>query len=110
METLKKVLDAATGIVDDLDSIEKSIGSIKAKIKKLADELGLNDEVKEEKAAKPEPKEDKIFTELRGLCSTKSKDGHTAEVRAILEKHGANRLSEIKAEEYEEVLKEVQAL
>ena len=68
METLKKVLEAATGIVDDLDSIEKSVGRIKEKIKKVADELGINDEVKAEKVeVKPEPKEDKIFTELRGL-------------------------------------------
>ena len=48
--------------------------------------------------------------QVRGVLAGKSRDGYTAEVRAIITGHGANRLSEIKPEDYEAVLKEAEEL
>ena len=48
--------------------------------------------------------------QVRGVLAGKSRDGYTAEVRAIITMHGANRLSEIKPEDYAAVLKEAEEL
>ena len=48
--------------------------------------------------------------QVRGVLAGKSRDGYTAEVRAIITRHGANRLSEIKPEDYAALLKEAEEL
>ena len=47
---------------------------------------------------------------VRGVLADKSRAGHTAEVRAIITKHGAEKLSEIDPADYEAVLKEAEDL
>ena len=44
------------------------------------------------------------------VCAEKSRAGFTAEVKAIITKHGADKLSAIKPEEYAAVLAEVEVL
>ena len=51
---------------------------------------------------KPEVKQE----EVRKVLAEMSKHGKTAEVKALLEKYGATKLSEVKAEDYAELLKE----
>lgn len=47
---------------------------------------------------------------VRGVLAEKSRSGHTAAVRAIIQKYGANRLSEISPEDYPAVLAEAEGL
>ena len=44
------------------------------------------------------------------VLAEKSRSGHTAEVRTLLQKHGADKLSEIDPAEYPALLAEVEAL
>ena len=44
------------------------------------------------------------------MCAEKSRAGFTAEVKAIITKHGADKLSAIKPEDYAAVLAEVEVL
>jgi len=48
--------------------------------------------------------------QVRGILADKSRNGFTAEVRSLLEKHGGNKLSEIDPAEYAAILKEAEAL
>ena len=48
--------------------------------------------------------------QVRALLAEKSRDGYTAEVRALLEKHGAARLSDIDPSEYPALLTEAEVL
>ena len=65
----------------------------------------------EEPAALPKKPETILsFTDLRAKLATKSREGFTADIKEILKRHGADKLSDIKEEEYETVLKEVEAL
>lgn len=48
--------------------------------------------------------------QLRTLLAEKSQDGFTAEVRALLEKHGAPRLSEIDPANYGALLADAEKL
>ena len=58
----------------------------------------------------PEPAKAVALEDVRAALAAKSRDGFTAEVRALLAKHGASRLSEVKQEEYAALLAEAEAL
>jgi len=59
----------------------------------------------------PVPKPKPITLEqVRAVLAEKSRDGHTAEVRALLEKHCAAKLSEINPAKYAALLAEAEAL
>lgn len=47
---------------------------------------------------------------VRAVLAEKSRAGHTAEVRTLLEKHGAAKLSEIDPSEYPALLAEAEVL
>lgn len=97
-------------------------------IRSLGDSLQIltdamaSDEPKEEpkkkskskSESKPEPlaeeKCDVTLETVRAVCAEKSRAGFTAEVKAIITKHGADKLSAIKPEEYAAVLAEVEVL
>lgn len=47
---------------------------------------------------------------VRAVLAEKSRDGHTAEIRVLLQKYGATKLSEIAQENYEALLKDAEGL
>ena len=57
----------------------------------------------------PAPKPIKL-EQVRAVLAEKSRNGNTAQVRALLEKHGAAKLSEIDPAEYAELLAEAEVL
>ena len=57
----------------------------------------------ESKATAPKPKA-LTFEEVRAVLAEKSRNGHTAKVRELLEKHGASKLSEIDPKKYAALL------
>lgn len=61
-------------------------------------------------AAPPEKKKPLALEDVRAILARKSREGFTAEVRELLKKHGASRLSEVKPEEYGGLLKEAEVL
>ena len=64
------------------------------------------------KLLKPEPEEKKLpkFEDVRGILAEKSREGFTKEIRELLEKHGASKLSQINPQDYPVLLQEVEAL
>jgi len=58
------------------------------------------------KEAKPQLK----LEDVRAVLAEKSCVGHTAEVRALLKKHGAEKLSEIDPAKYEALLKDAEVI
>lgn len=103
-----------------LDVIE-NVRSLGDSLQILADAMA-SDETKEElekkskskSESKPEPlaeeKCDVTLETVRAVCAEKSHAGFTAEVKAIITKHGADKLSAIKPEDYAAVLAEVEVL
>ena len=66
---------------------------------------------KEAKAAKQEPEEKPLtLEEVRAVLAEKSRSGHTDEVRELLARHGADKLSEIDPAEYAALLAEAEVL
>ena len=63
------------------------------------------------KAGQPEKKEKSLtLEEVRAVLAEKSRAGHTEEVRELLNKHGADKLSEIDPAEYAALLAEAEVL
>ncbi len=66
---------------------------------------------KDAKAARQEPEEKPLtLEEVRAVLAEKSRSGHTEEVRELLAKHGADKLSEIDPAEYAALLAEAEVL
>jgi uncharacterized protein YicC (UPF0701 family) len=70
-------------------------------------------EEQEPAKAEPQPKpEPKMLTlvEVRAVLADKSRDGHTEQIRTLLEKYGASKLSEIDPARYRDLLDEGRCL
>ena len=62
-----------------------------------------------EKPAQPKPKA-VTLEEVRAVLAEKSRNGHTAKVRELLEKHGAAKLSEVDPSKYAALLADAEVL
>lgn len=58
----------------------------------------------------PAPKKTLTFEEVRGVLATKSRKGHTAEIKAILTEFGVEKLSDVDPLKYEELLQKVEVM
>lgn len=89
----------------------------------LADELhkcgeiliGISEKLKLTMESKEEVEESKSgknlsLEEVRAVLAEKSRNGFTKDIKAILEKHGVQKLSEIDPKEYHKLLKEVEGI
>lgn len=87
-------------------------------LRKLADSLqAVMDSFPVSEPIKPEPVNEQkadvktvTLERVRTVLAEKSQDGFTAEVRALLEKHGAPRLSEIEPANYEALMADAEKL
>ena len=55
-------------------------------------------------------KKEYTFEEVRAILATKSREGHTDEVKEVITALGAEKLSDVKPEQYDELLKKVEVL
>ena len=60
--------------------------------------------------AAPEPTKKITIEQVRAVMSAKSDEGKTAQVKALLMKYDAGKLSGVKPEDYADLLREVEAL
>lgn len=102
--------------MSELDLTVKELRNAAASIAAAADGLvalfsGTAD-TPTEVAPPPKSKEPKpiALEDVRAVLAEKSRAGHTAEVRELLLKHGANKLSEIDPAECPALLKEAEVL
>lgn len=102
MSKTKLLLD----VVSDLHSLAESVEAI-AKVIEQPEPAA--EEPKSEK--KPKKSKSEITLEqVRAALAQKSNSGFTAEVRELLAKHGADRLSNIDPSEYAALLADAEAL
>lgn len=60
--------------------------------------------------AEPEPKPAPTLEQVRAVLAEKSRAGHTAAIRELLQKYGASKLSLVDPQHYEVLLKDVEGL
>ena len=108
MDKVKLVLDVIQKLLkvaEDLKNLSESVQSVCTVVSE-----GLSPE--EEQEQEQEQIEDKSveFEKVRGVLANKSREGHTAKIKEIIKKYGADKLSEVDPKEYPAILKEVEGL
>ncbi|WP_019117874.1 hypothetical protein [Anaerococcus obesiensis] len=89
-------------IKEDAENLASSIGV-------LLTALESDEELPKEEKAKQEEKTYEI-EDVRKILADKSRLGHTAKIRELLEKYGAKKLSEIDPSNYKDLVADVEKL
>jgi len=115
MSNLANVLDemntcgsALIRCANEMKTIGENLVRISEEIKKL-----FTTEPKSETAVSQEPAEPEktySFTEVRGTLASKSREGFKNEIKALLTKYGADKLSDVAPENYAALMADVGAL
>ena len=87
---LEELRRCATTINEIIDSLESTFSSTSEKSKEEKKSINLE--------------------EVRAVLAEKSRAGKTAEVKELLTKFGVNKLSELDASKYDELLKETEGI
>ena len=103
MSKVRLLLD----VVSDLRSLADSVHAVTDAM--LQSKPTVDAEPKVEAPA-PAPKKEISFEKVREILGKKSNDGFTEEIRALLLKYGAPKLSCIDPKHYEALLKDVEVL
>ena len=112
LRSLADSLQAVADAVADNGAAEAEMTATKGPEKAgKTGKAAKNTAKKDAKAAKQEPEEKPLtLEEVRAVLAEKSRSGHTEEVRELLAKHGADKLSEIDPAEYAALLAEAEVL
>lgn len=89
-------------IKEDAENLASSIGV-------LLTALESDEELPKEEKVKQEEKTYEI-EDVRKILADKSRLGHTAKIRKLLEKYGAKKLSEIELSNYKDLVADVEKL
>lgn len=109
MEWMSKISDLTLAVAD-LKRCGEALICISESLNSLFI-AGDTDSQDQSESVAPEPEGKPVSLEtVRAVLAEKSRAGHTAEIRALLEKHGAGKLSEIAPAEYPALLEEAEAL
>lgn len=93
-----------TDMTTIIDMLRNAATSISETANWLSQQFG------EKPNAPTNPNPTPTLEQVRSVLADKSRRGYTAEVKALLRQHGADKLSEIAPSEYEALLTEVEAL
>lgn len=107
----KLLLDAAKlmrSLADMVEAIAETYNDTVIATEVVAEVI----EVEEPKQIEEKKKEKKVlsFEEVRAVLAAKSREGHTAEVKAVLTEFGVEKLSDINPEQYEALLTKVEVI
>ena len=92
-------------IIRELSDIVSSLNDIVSRLNVL---FSTEDKPTIQSAEPKElPKKQLTLEEVRAVCAEKSRAGFTAEVKAIITKYGADKLSAVPPEQYAVLLKEL---
>ena len=104
MSKMKLLLD----VVSDLHSLANSVEAV---AKAIEQPKNADAEATKPAESKKENAEPQITLEqVRAVLAEKSNEGYTAQVRELLKKHGADRLSAIDPSEYVSLLADAEVL
>lgn len=93
-QTIEELRNAAAAISDAADWLAKMFSG----------------EPQAEETPVSPPKPELTLEQVRAVLADKSRQGHTAEIRALLQKYGASKLSQIDPAHYKALLTEAEVL
>ena len=111
--------------LDDMIHVGEDLIRVANEIKEIFTETAAEEVTPKKKAVKKESPSEEVnessteetcepkqidFTDVRALLAEKSRAGHTAEVKALLHKYGAEKLSEIDSSKYAALMADAEVL
>jgi hypothetical protein len=94
-----------------IEELRSAAASINEAANWLAEQFGGTAEAPaKEPAAKEEKKPELKLEDVRAVLAEKSRAGHTAAIRTLLQKYGASKLSAVDPKHYEALLKDAEVL
>lgn len=95
-----------------IEELRNAAAAINETANWLAEQFsGTADEAPVEKpTAKEEKKPELKLEDIRAVLAEKSRAGHTAAIRTLLQKYGASKLSAVDPKHYEALLKDAEVL
>ena len=100
-QTIEELRSAAAAINDAADWLYQQFSGADDSNKQQSSETA---------ATKEEPKPELKLEDVRSVLAGKSRSGHTAEVRDLLQKYGVTKLSQIDPANYEALMKDAEAI
>lgn len=111
LKRLQGVIDSLKAAVSELELLASETDDMKA------DNKPTKPTTKKEETKVVTPTEDLpwnektlTFEEIRRLLAQKSKSGYSKEIKALITKHGAEKLSDIKPSEYATLVAEAEVI
>lgn len=98
------------GKMSELEMMVKELRGCGERLIRIAEEITEMFSASVQSEPKEVPKKQLSLTEVRAVLAEKSRAGFTKEVKELLIKHGADKLSDINPDEYEALLAEVEVL
>lgn len=95
--------------MSEIDQAIKDISNAAAVISDAASWLSKQLSNSEEDDPEPQKKELKL-EDVRAVLAEKSRAGHTDEIRELLHKYGANKLSDIDPQNYEALIRDAEEI
>ncbi len=96
--------------ISEMETSIKELRNIASSINDIANWLTNEFSVTEELSPAPEPEKAFTLEEVRAVLAEKSRAGFTAQIRDLLQKYGAKKLSEIDPADYKDLLTDVEGL
>ena len=99
------------GKMSEMESTIKELRDAAASINSIANyltNLYMGDHEPEVEAEMPKPP--LAFEEVRAILANKSREGFTAQIRELLQKHGGNKLSELDPACYQALVADAEGL
>ena len=96
--------------MSELDLCVGELRSTAQSLNTVADSLTALFSGSESKSSVQSTSKPLTLEEVRAVLAEKSRNGHTAKIRELLEKHGAAKLSEIDPQKYAALLAEAEVL
>ena len=110
MSELSLVLDE---LITCGENMIKAANTLKEIFSSTTEETTAAPAVKTDKPAEPvaePPVKTYEFTDVRKAFSAKSHDGYTEQVKALITKYGASKLSDIKKEDYPTLMSDLEVI
>ena len=99
--------------INEMDATIKELRDIAASINDIANYLTGLFNADAENAADPAPavpEPQLAFEDVRAILAAKSRDGFTTQIRALLQKYGAQKLSKIDPVNYKSLVEDAEGL
>ncbi|WP_373197333.1 rRNA biogenesis protein rrp5 [Streptococcus sanguinis] len=92
-----------------LETVVSNLRMLADSLEELCDAVGLTNEAPAKKVEKT-PSQNVTIEEIRKVLAEKSRAGKTEQVRELLQKYGANKLSAVEEQHYSSLLEDAKGL